>query len=61
MFSCCQRRGPGTGAPWPPGSFAPQVSAHPEGGQGLGHLGGTPPPWASLGQLSTSKQWHAEV
>lgn len=56
MFSCCQRRGPGTGAPWPPGSFAPQVSAHPEGGQGLGHLGGTPPPWASLGQLSTSEQ-----
>lgn len=56
-FSCCQRTAPGTGAPSPPVSFAPLVSAHPKGGQGLGRPDGTPPPWASLGQLSAGKWW----
>lgn len=56
MFSCCQRRGPGTGAPWLPASSAPPVSVHPMGGQGSGHLCETPLPGASSGQLSGSKQ-----
>lgn len=56
MSSCCQRRGPGRGAPGPPASFAPLVSTHPRGGRELGRLCGTLLPGASLGQLSVGKQ-----
>lgn len=56
MFSCCQRTGPGKGALWPPGSFAPLVSAHPTGEQGWGRPCGTRLLGASSGQLSGSER-----
>lgn len=52
MFSCCRRRAPGRGAPWPPGSSAPPASAHPRAARGWGRRGGTRLPGASLGRLS---------
>lgn len=52
MFSCCQRRAPGRGAPWPPGSSAPPASAHPRAGRGWVRPGGRRLLGASLGRLS---------
>ena len=49
-FACCQRRAPGRGALWPPGSSAPPASARLGGALGWARPGGTPLPWASSGQ-----------